>query len=180
MQAACKPDFVLASVLRRTRGATICLGPRLRGASSSLPAVSRIAPGARTAPHPLEVREDSPPIWPCSGRGLPCLRHRWRSGELLPRLFTLTPRPPKSVRGGIFSAALRTDGLSAKGPDPSPLRRRTCSGCLDVIQRPVLWSPDFPHPVKGRGRATACRTIIRRRAATSYAGFFAPIAVMRM
>ncbi len=30
------------------------------------------------------------PIWPCSVRGLPCLRYHYRSGGLLPHLFTLT------------------------------------------------------------------------------------------
>ncbi len=30
------------------------------------------------------------PIWSCSVWGLPCLRHYWRSGALLPHLFTLT------------------------------------------------------------------------------------------
>ena len=32
----------------------------------------------------------SPPIWSCTARGLPCLRHCCRSGGLLPHLFTLT------------------------------------------------------------------------------------------
>jgi len=31
----------------------------------------------------------SPPIWPCTTRGFPCLRCRHRSGGLLPHLFTL-------------------------------------------------------------------------------------------
>ena len=31
-----------------------------------------------------------PPIWSCSEWGLPCIRHHWRTGELLPRLFNLT------------------------------------------------------------------------------------------
>ncbi len=34
-----------------------------------------------------------PSIWSCSGWGLPSLRCHHRSGELLPRLFTLTPHP---------------------------------------------------------------------------------------
>ena len=32
----------------------------------------------------------SPPIWSCTTRGFPCLRHCWRSGGLLPHRFTLT------------------------------------------------------------------------------------------
>src|SRR5256885_8532740 len=34
----------------------------------------------------------SPPIWPCTTRGFPCLRCRHRSGGLLPHLFTLAKR----------------------------------------------------------------------------------------
>ena len=34
--------------------------------------------------------QPSPPIWPCSTRGFPCLRHCCRSGGLLRHLFTLT------------------------------------------------------------------------------------------
>jgi len=33
----------------------------------------------------------SSPIWSCSVWGLPCRRHCWRRGALLPHLFTLTP-----------------------------------------------------------------------------------------
>jgi len=32
----------------------------------------------------------SPPIWPCTTRGFPCLAHCCASGGLLPHLFTLT------------------------------------------------------------------------------------------
>ena len=38
-----------------------------------------------------EAGHFSSPIWSCSGRGLPCVRHHWRTGGLLPHLFTLTP-----------------------------------------------------------------------------------------
>ncbi len=48
----------------------------------------------------------NPPIWPCSGWGLPCVRHRWRTGELLPRLFNLTRR---DTVGGMFSVVLSPD-----------------------------------------------------------------------
>src|SRR5262249_39072315 len=34
----------------------------------------------------------SPPIWPCTKRGFPCLVCRHTSGGLLPHLFTLTCR----------------------------------------------------------------------------------------
>jgi len=32
----------------------------------------------------------NPPIWSCSRWGLPGIYHYWQTGELLPRLFTLT------------------------------------------------------------------------------------------
>ena len=46
----------------------------------------------------------SPPIRPCSGWGLPSLRCYHRSGELLPRLFTLTrlDRRRAPSAGGVF------------------------------------------------------------------------------
>ena len=43
-------------------------------------------------------------IWSCSRWGLPCLRCHHRSGELLPRRFTLTRR--LALAGGLFSVAL--------------------------------------------------------------------------
>ena len=63
----------------------------------------------------------SPPIWPCTTRGFPCLRCCHRSGGLLPHLFTLAKPserfedvPQVFLRdatvllpaGGIFSVAL--------------------------------------------------------------------------
>jgi len=54
---------------------------------SSCPSIARRVerPYPRAASGPLH-----PPIWPCSRWGLPCVRHYWRTGELLPRLFNLT------------------------------------------------------------------------------------------
>src|SRR5688572_10067739 len=56
----------------------IPLGVRLLGPSSSLPTVSWSGRN-----HP------SPPIRPCSSRGLPCHMCYHMCGELLPRRFTL-------------------------------------------------------------------------------------------
>ena len=68
------------------------------------------------------------PIRSCSGWGLPCLPCHQRSGELLPRLFTLT-RHGAALRnaGGIFSVAL------SLGSPP-----------VAVSDHPALWSSDFP------------------------------------
>ena len=98
--------------------AAIHLGRISRCASSNLP-------GSR-ADYTFEDEPRCPPIWSCSGRGLPCrLRYR-RRGALLPHHFTLTPLA-RGERGGIFSVALAV-GLRLPG----------------VTWRPVLWSPDFP------------------------------------
>jgi len=45
------------------------------------------------------------PIWPCTGRGFPCLQACARSGGLLPHLFTLTVSCKHEI-GGLFSVAL--------------------------------------------------------------------------
>lgn len=55
------------------------------------------------------------PIWFCSRWGLPCQRHCWPCGALLPHPFTLTT--PK--RGGLLSVA-----LSLGSPPPSVTRHR--------------------------------------------------------
>jgi hypothetical protein len=72
----------------------------------------------------------SPPIWPCTTRGFPCLRCHHRSGGLLPHLFTLAKPsercedvPQVSLRdvtglhsaGGLFSVALSVANCTATG-----------------------------------------------------------------
>ena len=103
-----KPDSVMASI---------------RGHSdhSSSPAIARRI----ERPYPRAMGgPPNPPIWPCSGWGLPCARHHWRAGELLPRLFTLTRLRGRYVFCGTFPRSL---GAAVSG-------------------HPVLWSPDFPLP----------------------------------
>jgi hypothetical protein len=73
----------------------------------------------------------NPPIWPCSRWGLPCVHHRWRTGELLPRLFNLTRR--RSARRYVFC-----------GTFPRSLEAA-------VNGHPVLWSPDFPPLAREHG-----------------------------
>jgi hypothetical protein len=99
----------------------------------------------------------SPPIWSCTARGLPCLRHCWRSGGLLPHLFTLTSaalhgkmsrrfscRAITGMRsaGGIFSVALSvTRSFLAASPG---VTRRVALPCLRKVvsglssRQPVL------------------------------------------
>jgi len=74
--------------------AIIPLGPGSRLDSSSLPE------------GPDELGQLSPPIWPCTTRGLPCPRHYCRGGGLLPHRFTLTKRYhlPQPACAGCFQA----------------------------------------------------------------------------
>ena len=77
----------------------IPLGPNSHRGSSSLPegfhfrsAYANLKWSAFRKPK-RELSEPgrlSPPIWPCTTRGFPCLACRQASGGLLPHLFTLT------------------------------------------------------------------------------------------
>jgi len=114
-RGACKPG----SVLRGCPGAvTIHLGPPLPMGSSSQPG---------DGPDTL-----SPPIWPCSGWGLPAtVSPRTAGSSYLP----ISPLPaPVGIRG-----YLQAVGGVFLWHFPSPLARS-----LGVTQHPVRWSPDFP------------------------------------
>ena len=85
-----------------------------------------------------------PPIWPCSGRGLPrTWRHR-QTGELLPHLFTLTP----ILRGGLFSVAL---SVISSRPD-APGSRRDASDNRSTL--PCGVRTFLPAPNQGSGAIT--------------------------
>ena len=85
----CKPNSVCPRLLARRESFICCSTPET------------LCPfGPRNGPF-LEF-----PIWPCTGRGLPCLRDCSWSGELLPHLFTLAPQAITHPRGGLFSVAL--------------------------------------------------------------------------
>ena len=90
----------------------------------------------------------SPPIWPCTTRGFPCLACCQTSGGLLPHLFTLTTKAPlfddeqvslppvteAFFRGGLFSVALsvnRNNFRLAAAPSQIPWRYQArCPFCL--------------------------------------------------
>jgi hypothetical protein len=132
----------VSRVLSRT---AIHLGRMSPCASSDLPGDP--ARAARAA------RGCVPPIWSCSGWGLPCRRCCHRRGALLPHHFTLTFRCPAITgkrRGGIFSVAL---SVGSRPPG--------------VTWHPALWSPDFP-PRPQRDGATARPT--PRRQCTRFPG----------
>src|SRR4029077_18939131 len=112
----------------------IPLGCNSHCSSSSLPeGCSRQRPACLTQDVPLarefgelsfaplgEPGRLSPPIWPCTTRGFPCLACCQTSGGLLPHRFTLTSKAPlfddeqvslppvteAFFRGGLFSVAL--------------------------------------------------------------------------
>ena len=156
---ACKPSPVpdLRSVYappRRSffpilgRGTAIYLPPPLPTGSSG-------QPGDGPGTH-------DPPIRPCSGWGLPGLRCYHRSGELLPRLFTLIPihRDGPGVGRGLkpFSFQSRRFGTITYRltdcPDiPIPMRDQIgeSGGCGS--QRSVTVRPE---PVEGQ-RASVVR-----------------------
>ncbi len=104
--------------------AFISLGRRLPAASSGQPGTQR----RRASAHP---RRDSPPIWPCSGRGL---ASRCVTTPLVRSYRTFSPllcfvRLRRTTQSGVVSVP-----LSVASPR------------LGVTQRPALWSPDFPRP----------------------------------
>ena len=122
---ACKPD----SVSRARHGtAAIYLVPPLPKGSCGLP-----GDDSRALP---SVERRRPPIWPCSGWGLPASRLAPGPGALLPHRFTLAcPSHECEAIGALVSVALSVASLR-----------------LGVTQHPALWSPDFPPRRRRSGR----------------------------
>jgi len=83
----------------------IPLGRALLRGSSDLPGSC----GAPSRHARAEAR--SSPIWSCSVWGLPCRRHCWRRGALLPHLFTLTR--DRSHRRYVLCGTFRKRPLTA-------------------------------------------------------------------
>ena len=115
---ACKPDSVRRAARKGSCVAAIIpLRPSSRGDSSGLPEGWC---GASCDDAAVGPGQPSPPIWPCTTRGLPCRPDCSRRGGLLPHLFTLAMRAaygrppggfasqpsPSRRTGGIFSVAL--------------------------------------------------------------------------
>ena len=125
VKRACKPD----SVSRARHGtAAIYLVPPLPKGSCGLP-------GDDSWALPSDQRR-RPPIWPCSGWGLPASRLAPGPGALLPHRFTLAcPSRCREAIGAIVSVALSVASLR-----------------LGVTQHPALWSPDFPPRRRRSGR----------------------------
>ena len=90
--------------VRLAAGRTIIpLGRALLRGSSDLPG------GQAHRASALAPKRHFLPIWSCSVWGLPCPRHCWSGGALLPHLFTLTPpfmSPVASASGDKNSGAV--------------------------------------------------------------------------
>jgi len=112
--------------------ATIPLGCTSPCTSSDLPGNTR---GPRAAGR-SKLRPTCSPIWPCSGRGLPCRACYQARGALLPHRFTLASRRRTCGFGGLLSVAL---SVGSRPPG--------------VTWRPALWSPDFPPAAEPRAVA---------------------------
>jgi hypothetical protein len=129
LQTARKPNSVLDDHSSRRRITAALQQPtrRFRLPEGSL----RLGAPGRYAIAAWRGAAISLPIWSCSVWGLPCRRHYWRRGALLPHLFTLTPRLRR--RRYVLCCTGRPDGLN----HPS----RTLSGTLPCGVRTFLPRP---------------------------------------
>lgn len=113
----CKPDSVPRE---RFRASAVAFIPLNR--VSAIPALRRCDIPASIG------RAARSPILSCTGLGLSCLLRRRRSGELLPRLFTLTDAFPR--RRSVFCDTVRQRALRHAAPV--------------FTGNPALRCPDFP------------------------------------
>ena len=121
---------LVSRVLYPVRAVIICLGLTLPAASSDLP-------------ESLAKRAASPLLFGLSPGGVyQAAAVAGGTGELLPRLFTLT----SETGGGVFSVAL------SLGSPP-----------LGVTQHPALWSPDFPRALARRDHPVYSAAVRRYR-----------------
>lgn len=126
----CKPNFVCSSDCSEEER-IICLTQPIPETLSR----AACAGGTRSG-QLLEF-----PIWPCTGRGLPCPRDCSWGGGLLLHLFTLTSASLRPRRRSVFCGAVRRRALK-RIP-------RMCSRVQPgITRRPALWCSDFPLPGK--------------------------------
>ena len=84
------------------------------------------------------------PIRSCSRWGLPCHRHRWRRGALLPHPFTLALRA--TAAAAAMRGSLAGGAVCSLWHFPWGRPRRGLPGTV------FPWSPDFPPAPDGGGR----------------------------
>ena len=129
-----KPNSVPARLLKaRRRWSFISRRSPVPLAARCLAARVRPIPGTGGDCSP-PGRQPGVPVWPCTAWGLSCPGGCPPGGGLLPRLFTLTARPVRAPRGGIFSVTLSID----RDFRPSPPRL--------FPRHAALWCSDFPLP----------------------------------
>ena len=80
----------------------------------------------------------------CTARGLSCLLPCGRSGELLPRLFTLARLAP----GGLFSVTLSVTGGLRRQPPPFQAARCPVVSGLSSPKRLATIGSDSPRPTR--------------------------------
>jgi hypothetical protein len=128
-----------------SRGGDHSSGPPIaRRLDAAYPRVSRKRASALALNGP---GRPSPPIWPCTARGLPCRGHCCPCGRLLPYRFTLARRSRFEKIRPRFGLGLIIDSRSPAVyflwhcPWPKPRRGVRPPG---VTRRAALRSPDFP------------------------------------
>lgn len=82
----------------------------------------------------------------CTAWGLSCLLPRGRSGELLPRLFTLAARI--APHGGMFSVTLSVTGGLRRQPPPLRAARCLAVSGLSSPKRLAANGSDSPRPTR--------------------------------
>ncbi len=91
-----------------------------------------------------------PPVLSCTSRGFSCLPARAGSGELLPRLFTLTSTV--ASRGGLFSVTLSVAASLGRAA-PACSTRRDALRCSDFPLASGGNRTGFPRPPAIVGRS---------------------------
>ncbi len=125
----CKPDYVTAASQRRLTAISLHARACARAGPPMPLALARLRPGRCGIPA-TNGRAAQSPILPCTGRGLPCRRHHWRRGGLLPHLFTLTPRLP--AWRFVFCGTFRQRALTRAAWTWPRLRRPRPASCPAV------------------------------------------------
>src|SRR5579862_4383036 len=152
---------------------------RLHGAAAIIPLGFESLRSSSSLPEGISgLGQPSPPIWPCSTRGLPCLTRCRASGGLLPHLFTLAEwRPKRWLRGFPLSrrrgASTRRFVLCGTFRDRDlkrgPLALPGALPWIADLATRQSWSPDFP-PAQPPARRASDRPIHpRNNYTTGYA-----------
>ena len=126
-----------------------------RGVAAALKRPTRGLPAFETK-NAIGADRSCPPIWACSGPGLPCLRTFAAGavgsypavsplpGETRKAFFSLSKNPLRAPPGGLFSVALSLKSGLVRSLPP-----------MGVAHGPVLRRPDFPRRIFHQSAAAA-------------------------